>query len=240
MSSVKQIISLAVSYENVCGSLLKSAYIRKLPDGKYRVFSEDGCNLGTFNAKNQAEKHLQQIEFFKFKDKLNADDQVIDLTDLDDLSYSAIMRKLRQKASPEYVKAFLYLFKEHFDLAVKHSLNIPEDIALKHTLIEFRDTLNLKLNKQSGVSDLGSPVLVGQYLADIIRFILNRLKPSSRPKAINTLRNKFYALNVNELAHKKLPASSALGQSITFVKHVLFNHNPVYIREVLKNVVKYL
>jgi 8-oxo-dGTP pyrophosphatase MutT (NUDIX family) len=46
---------------------LHQAYIRKLPSGKWRVYSEAGKNLGTFPSKEKAEKHLKEIEFFKHK-----------------------------------------------------------------------------------------------------------------------------------------------------------------------------
>jgi hypothetical protein len=40
-----------------------------------------------------------------------------------------------------------------------------------------------------------------------------------------------------EIASKQLPESAALGQAITFVKHVLFNHDAKYVREVLNSLV---
>ena len=43
-----------------------------------------------------------------------------------------------------------------------------------------------------------------------------------------------------EIASKQMPESSAVGQSITFIKHVLFNHDARYIREVLDSLVKSL
>ena len=47
------------------------AYVRKLPNGKWRVYSHDGKNLGTFNSEKAARKHLREIEFFKHKGSLN-------------------------------------------------------------------------------------------------------------------------------------------------------------------------
>lgn len=43
----------------------KYAYIRKLHDGKFRVYSEKGRNMGTFPTRSQAKKRLKDIEFFK-------------------------------------------------------------------------------------------------------------------------------------------------------------------------------
>lgn len=243
MKTVDEILKLTESYEQAC--LEKLARIRKLPGGKYRVLSEKGKNLGTSKTKNEAVKRLRQVEYFKHQDKNNAEElKIIDLTDADDFSYSAIMRKMRQKASPEQVREFLKCFKNYFDKAVKNKLQRPERVALQNALIKFNKTnpikVNKKLVKNAAISELGDPSLVGKYLADIVKFTLNRLPIESRAPAIENLRKKFYAFNADEISNKNLPATSSIGQSITFVKHVLFNHNPQYIREVINNIVRNL
>ena len=44
--------------------------IKKLPNGKYQVTSEDGKkNLGTYGNQAGAEKRLRQVEYFKKKNK---------------------------------------------------------------------------------------------------------------------------------------------------------------------------
>lgn len=165
------------------------------------------------------------------------EEKVIDLTDIDDFSYSAIMRKLRQNASKEQVQDFLKLFKSQFDRAVKQKLQRPEKVALQNTVVKFNKIHKIKINKKfvknAAVTELGAPIEVGRYLANIVRFILNRIEPEKRSKAMENLRNKFYYTNADELASKTSPPSAAVGQSITFVKHVLFNQKPQYIREVL-------
>lgn len=45
--------------------MIKVAYIKKLPNGKYRVYSESGKNMGTFSSKSEAKNRLKQIEYFK-------------------------------------------------------------------------------------------------------------------------------------------------------------------------------
>ncbi len=42
--------------------------IRKVKEG-YRVVSESGRNMGTYATKEEAQKRLKQIEFFKKKKK---------------------------------------------------------------------------------------------------------------------------------------------------------------------------
>jgi hypothetical protein len=246
MKTVHEILQLADAYEKGCfQGLVKNARIRKLPDGRYRVLSEKGKNLGTSDTKSEAEERLRQVEYFKHRDQNSADDsEEIDLRDADDFSYSAIMRKMREKASKEQVREFLKLFKVQFDKAVKNKLQKPERVALQNALIKFNKIhpvkLKKKLVKNAAVSELGDPVLVGKYLADIVRFTLNKMSPDKRTTAIENLRRKFYSFNVNEIANKNLPPSSAIGQSITFVKHVLFNHDAQYVRDVLNNLVRNL
>ena len=45
--------------------MIKKSKIRKLKDNKYRVYSEKGRNMGTFNSKTKAKNRLKEIEYFK-------------------------------------------------------------------------------------------------------------------------------------------------------------------------------
>jgi hypothetical protein len=246
MHNTQQLLKLSDTYYQGCQQgLIKLAFIKKLPNGKFRVLSQKGKSLGTYDTKEEAVTRLRQVEYFKHHDKnkideLAADDKAIDLTEIDDFSYSAVMRKMRSKASKEQVREFLKLFKSYFDKAVKSKLQKPEKVALQNSLVRFSKIhpvkLNKKLVKMASVSELGNPAEVGQYLANIIRFILNRLEPDKRNRAMESLRNKFFYINADEIALKVSPPSAAVGQAITFVKHVLFNQSAPYIREVLNNV----
>lgn len=247
MTDINTILKLASVYENRClNDLVKIARIRKLPNGKYRVLSQDGKNLGTYKSREGAKKRLKQVEYFKHFDHSKADDSVkiIDLTDIDEFAYSAIMRKLRQKATPEQVKSFLHLFKQQFDKAVKGKIHKPEKVALQNTMVKFNKLHKIKLNpkmiKTAAVAELGNAEQVGKYLSDIVKFTLQRIPSEKRQHALDNLKQKFTALSAGEIASKQLPESSALGQSITFVKHVLFNHDAKYIRDVLNSLVRSL
>lgn len=243
MSDTDTILKLADSFERSCfDDLVKLARIRKLPGGKYRVLSEKGKNLGTSDSKSDAVKRLRQVEYFKHHDENDEEDEkkkVIDLTKATDFSYSAIMREMRRKASKEQVREYLILFKKEFDKAVKKKLQKPEKVALQNSLIKFNKKhpvkVKKKLIKNAAVSELGHPALVGKYLADIVKFTLNKLPLEKRAPALLKLREKFYAFNADEISQKNSPPTAAIGQSITFVKHVLINQNPLYIREVLNN-----
>ena len=239
----EHIIKLAELYEEHC--LFVSARIKKLPNGKYRVLSEKGKNLGTSDTRSGAEKRLKQVEYFKHRDQGNAEDEKeIDLTTADDFSYSAIMRKLRKDATKEQVLTFLQIFKKQFDKAIKDKLQKPEKVALQNAVLKlsklYKVKLSKKMIKKAAISEVGDPSLVGKYLADIIRFTLNRIAPEKRKIAIAKLRQKIYNMNERQLAIKEMPPSSAMGQSITFVKHILFNHDAKYIRAVLNSITRNL
>jgi hypothetical protein len=245
MTNADTLLQLASAYENRCiQGLVKVAKIRKLPDGRYRVLSQKGKDLGTYRSQKGAEKRLRQVEFFKHLDKSKADDlgnpvKPIDLTGADEFSYSALMRKLRQEASPEQVKEFLKLFKVQFDRAVKNKIHKPEKIALQNAIIKFHKIHPVKLDKKmvkcAAVAELGNAESVGKYLSDIVKFILARLPMEKRPHAAEILKQKFAVMSENEIAGKNMPNAAVYGQAITFVKHVLFNQDANYIRDVLNS-----
>lgn len=60
--------------------MLKTAIIRQIGDGKYRLYSSERDssgkrkNLGTFDSRDAAEKHEREVQYFKHKDEDNADD----------------------------------------------------------------------------------------------------------------------------------------------------------------------
>lgn len=100
-------------------ALVKIAYIRKLPNGKYRVYSEKGKNMGTYNSHAAAKKRLGQIEFFKHK---KASDHTLDLSHLDDINYSALVRELR-KLDKDAALQFITIYKQCFDKTLLQQLD---------------------------------------------------------------------------------------------------------------------
>lgn len=244
MSEIDSIVKLADSYYNNCQQMVKVSRIRKLPDGKFRAVSRDGKNLGTYKSREAAKKKLKQDEYINSFDHSESNDKVIDLTDAEEFAYSAVMRKLREKASQEQVLLFLKLFKLNFDNAVKKKLQKPERVALQNALVKFNKIHKVKLDKDliknASVSELGNAEQVGRYLSDIVKFTIAKMHQDKRLLAVQKLKQKFMLMSENEIAQKNLPESAAVGQSITFVKHVLFNHDAKYIRDVLNALVRYL
>lgn len=88
--------------------------------------------------------------------------------------------------------------------------------------------------------EMGSPEIAGKGIADIIKFLMQRIGEDGQPKAYAKLRYKIWHLNENEISSKKTPSSASLGQSLTFIKTILNGHHPKYIRDVLSNVVRNL
>lgn len=231
------------TYENLISNLEVYSYIKK-ENGKYKVLSKNNKNLGSFKTKEEAKKRLQQIEYFKHQDKNEVKDKKIDLTNLENLSYSFIMRELNKVTSREVVLQFCKIFKDNFDNAINKELQSPEQVALQNTLVEFNKIFPIKLSKEltknAAISELGNANLVGKYLSDIIKFILNRAPTEKKNLYLNKVKNKINQLNENDLANKHMPVSASIGQSITFVKHVLFNQKPQYIKSVLNEIVSNL
>lgn len=244
--NINDILQLTDVYFDKCQNLVKLAKIRKLPNGKYRVLSEEGKNLGTYKSQEGAKKRLKQVEYFKHFDHSNIDDQqdIIDLTKIDEFAYSAIMRKMRKEASPAAVRKFIEIFKKEFDKAVKNKLHKPEKIALQNTMVKFNKIYAVKLDKDmiknAAVAELGNAEQVGKYLSGIVKFTINRIPPDKRQHAIDNLKQKFSNLSEIEISSKQMPESSALGQSITFVKHVLLWHDHIYVKNVINSIIENL
>lgn len=113
----------------------KTAFIKKLPSGKYRVCSKKGKNLGTYDSKTEAVERLKQVEFFKHK---NASKQ-IDLK-VDDFSYSSILRVLRKELDKDNFIKFLECYKEYYD---KYDSN---KVAMCKSLLELSESFSLNMD----------------------------------------------------------------------------------------------
>ena len=222
-------------------TLIKVSYIRKIKDD-YVVFSNKGRSFGKYKTKEEAEKRLKQIEFFKFlskqKHKKTASNNKEEKLSNDEiLSYSFLVREFN-KVDKKIAINFQKVFKKYFDIALIKKINEPQNFALFHAIKSLDP--NPKLHKEASGIEMGDPVYAGKYLANIIKFLLQRIKPEKRSKSIENLKGKIYYINEYDIAKKKVPSSSSLGQSISLVKTVLLDHEPQYIRKVLNNIVKFL
>ena len=166
----------------------------------------------------------------------------IKISKADDFTYSAVTRLLRKELDDKDLRKFQELYRKNFEEIYLSDAKELEKTSLKKTLIELQEELNLEIDivKKANLEQLGTPEEVGKYLANIVKFTLQRIKPESRKLSMLKLKKKIFLLNENELAGKKMPASAAMGNSITFIKHILFNQSSKYIREVLNNIARNL
>ena len=161
---------------------------------------------------------------------------------IEDASYSAVMRALNPH--PEVKKEFMFIFKQYFEIAIEEGKAKPDQIALRKSIIDLSKNHELELQerlfKTAAISDAVSPEQLGDYLANIVHILLLRISPVSRHKSLFSLKNKIRSFNVSELANKEMPPSSAIGQSISFIKNILFTQEPEFVRSVLRQVLKKL
>lgn len=181
---------------------------------------------------NQIDKQIESFVFFvKNADKSR---KTIDLTDIDSFTLSAVMRKLNERCDQETIKNFLDVYFECFNDLVDDSDNLEQD-ALKKALEEFADEISIQKN-----AALDSPDQISSHMVNIIHLLIQKIKPESRAGAVQSLKSKLSAVDVNDMANKNMPASSAIGQSISFVKNILFDKDPTFIKNILAEVVNKL
>lgn len=145
------LLSFANDLQAKYPSLVKEAYIRKTPSGKWKILSEKGKVLGEYKTKTQAVKRLRQIEYFKTHKKeksASVEEKAIDLTALKEISYSGIMRELRKQCPEEIVREFLHFYKTIFDAIVSNGEENPGDKAMPATILMFNKTHPIKLNRK--------------------------------------------------------------------------------------------
>ena len=211
------------------GSIVKTAFIRHLPSGEWGVFSEKGKSLGKYKSKELAKKRLRQIEFFKHKKAAH------------DNTYSSIMRGLNKDNDNEKMTIFQQVFKDEFDKEYANGNEEPEAPALEAAMKAIaNDTYDELLVKTANALDMGDPMYAGKYLAEMIKFLMRRISEGKRQHSIDGLKKKIWYLNEYQIASKRMPVSSAIGQSITLIKHLLLEHTPEYIRAVLNSIVRNL
>ena len=230
------IIIAAELFANLCDSskesndLTKLSFIRKMPKGYWGVYSRKGKLLGKYKTKEQAKKRLRQIEFFKHKKASS---------EIEEATYSSFLRQIDKKYPPEILHEFRTIFKNAFDKALIEGNENPEEIAL-HEAIEFIDGLDNNLNKMAAAIQMGDPQDAGRYISEIIKFLARRISPERRQKSLANLRRKIYSLNEYDIAKKRMPSSSALGQAISLTKNLLMTHSPNYVRAVINSIVQHL
>ncbi len=233
MKSVDFLYKVAESYHDL-SQMVKISYIRKLKNGKFRVVSRTGKNLGTYTSKEAAKKRLRQVEYFKHLKK-SASENKLDLSKIEKFTYSAIMRKINQQLGKDACLNFAKVYKKIFDKNLMQKEKELEDKTLSRTLGIFNKKYKIVLEKPIKTASyrIGDAETVAKYLANIIKFTLTKISPEKRGGSLSKVKNKISKIDPKQLSEKKMPASSAMGQSITFLKHSLFGQDIQYIKSVL-------
>jgi hypothetical protein len=208
--------------------MIKIAVIKKLPNGKWTVKSMNGKNLGEYDTKEEAVKRLRDIEYFKSHPKKRK-------KKAEEVSYSSVMRKLNKDSEPTVMEKFQKEFKKSFDEGILAGEEEPENAALDHALEAIKN-----IEKSASAIDLGNAEAAGAYLANLVKFLLRRISQERRAHAIDSMKKKIYYINEYNIAAKKTPPSSSMGQAITLIKTILLEHHPEYIRNVLNSIVRNL
>ncbi len=167
-----------------------------------------------------------------------------------DLSYSYIMRQLRQAGDPDRVREFQIAFKKAFDEAYLENIENLDDVALLQAIQECKlqpseidktaeeKEVESELTKVAQVAaDLGDPAFAGRAIAEIIKFLMRKIPYEQRPSRVIAMRPKILGMDEYEMASKKSPATASMGQSITLIKTLLNGKDPAYIRKTLENIV---
>lgn len=76
-----------------------------------------------------------------------------------------------------------------------------------------------------------------ESLFKIIEFAFYRVPPAERKRFFSRLRGKIIKLNPMDITSKEQPPASAVGQSITFAKHLLAGLRPAFVQQVLAELV---
>jgi len=114
--------------------MIKLSYIKKINKDTWRVYSENGKNMGTYHSLQAAKKRLQDIEFFKKKDERLKKYQMKTTAthhhhhnhqQKEDDTYSGYLRSVN-KNNPENIEQVMKKFKEIFDNALLEDTPIDE------------------------------------------------------------------------------------------------------------------
>lgn len=109
-------------------------HVEELKDGKFRLLSHEGKNLGTFDSREAAEKHERQVEYFKHNSKRLMNAKTLPLT--------FYCRHMQPGLAGGYAKAgggteTLLIEKEAIDKMMPTFINCPvyvehQDIPTEH------------------------------------------------------------------------------------------------------------
>src|ERR1019366_4648858 len=180
---------------------------------------------------------MKTSKILLFAEEYNAYCKVAKKTDED--SYSATMRELNKSYDKDVDLKFQKEYKKLFDDKYLAGEENPEDGILEKAM-ECIAAEQFSMVKVGNAIEMGDPNQAGLYLSQLIRFMCKRISPERRQHSIDGLKRKIYYLNEFDIASKRTPSSSALGQAITLLKTLLLEHSSDYIRKTINSIVSNL
>jgi hypothetical protein len=101
---------------------------------------------------------------------------------------------------------------------------------------------NFKISKRQPLIKEGQDPaeLTADSLFKVIKFIFYRVPDKQKARLMARLRGKIVRIHPGELGFKKLPPSSAIGQSVALTKNLLSGLNPAFTNKVIMELVKLL
>jgi len=76
-----------------------------------------------------------------------------------------------------------------------------------------------------------------ESILKIINFVLFRVPQKDKVRYLRRIRGKIQKLPAGQLSMKRMPQSSAIGQSIALTKNILSGLNPFFVKRVMDELV---
>lgn len=190
--------------------------------------------MGTYTSKSsekarqKAKNRLKDVEYFK----RNGNEKALRLIKL-----AQIYENAHEYDKAEKLNQYIRLLKKDASF-----FDLPQARKPKYTKTRKKYTKPPKeVSKEVRVLETHvDPKIMAAALYEVIRFVLAKVPENKRFKRRMRLKEKIMQLNPNILSTKRLPEASAIGQSLTIIKNMMFGKSQPYIAEVLREILKRL
>ena len=231
MASLRDIIRGLITCEALFSNFAEKGKKRKLFDGK---LSSQIIQTLPYELTSSQKRVLEEINLFAT------------IEEKESLTY--IIKKISEN------KDYSYRFRKFIDRIYEsdhfnkindikecvHDFYIEKNIsnekkAFESVVDKFSEKYILFYKKAQYAEN--SPIYVAEQMAAIIKIMLQRIKPESRLKSMNSIRDKIRDVNVPELAQKKSPGGAAIGVTLSLVKNILMARDQFFIDAVIKELI---
>jgi hypothetical protein len=87
--------------------------------------------------------------------------------------------------------------------------------------------------KTANFSASGDPRFVAERIFEVVKIILSKMKLESRPKSVQSIKEKIKEFNPIELSNKKSPGGASVGVSLSLIKNILIAKDTYFIKRVI-------